>query len=289
MAFVTSNSWLNASYGSGLQEFLLNNFKIITIMESDKERWFPGVAVDNCIVVLEKCSGIENAAERSSHTVRFVKFRKTLIPTFVTPGLEDDDSQRNRFKHLKRVVSHIENCDEFEDNEELRIYPKQQEELLKEGMTEGTNGEKSAYVGSRWGKFTTAPPIFYKLVEQLGEKLVPMTDLAEVKYGLKTGANEFFYLTEKEISKRGLEREFWSRPADNEFLPNYVMKSPTESETVLVDASNLKLRVLLFSRPLDKLINTYAGAYIEEGARRAFNERPTCQQRNPERREREAR
>jgi hypothetical protein len=130
--------------------------------------------------------------------------------------------------------------------------------------------------------------VFYKLVEQSQGKLVPMTVLADVIYGLKTGANEFFYLTEEEIGKRGIEQEFWGRFVDGSFVPNYLMKSPTESESVLVNVSHLRLRALQFSKPLEALSGTHAYSYIEEGARRAFNERPTCEQRNPERKENEA-
>ena len=28
-------------------------------------------------------------------------------------------------------------------------------------------------------------------------------------FGIKTGANQFFYLTEEEIERRGIEKEFW--------------------------------------------------------------------------------
>lgn len=282
LAFVTSNAWLNASYGSGLQEFLLNNFKIIAIMESDKERWFPGVAVDNCIVVLEKCSGIDYAAERDANTVRFVKFHQPLIPEFVNAAADDEDKQKERFKKLKRIVQFIEGIDVFYDNGKLRVYPKPQGELLKEGVAEGSEGEKVNYVGSRWGKFTTAPQIFYKLVERLKEKLMPLSNLADVRYGLKTGANEFFYLTEDEIRKHGIEEVYWGHYVNGKFLPNYVMKSPTDSETITVDVTNLKQRALLFNQSKEDLAGTKASAYIDYGERMTFNERPTCKARAPE-------
>lgn len=40
MGFVTSNAWLDVAYGFELQKFLLNNFKIIAILESRCEPWF---------------------------------------------------------------------------------------------------------------------------------------------------------------------------------------------------------------------------------------------------------
>jgi type I restriction-modification system DNA methylase subunit len=278
MAFVTSNSWLNAAYGSGLQEFLLKHFKIIAIIESDKERWFPGVAVDNCIVVLEKCSGAERTAERDTHLVCFVRFHTSLIPTFVSPAMDDEQSQRSHFNTLKRLANLIQGCQEFVQDERIRIYPKLQAELREEGVDK----ERGVYIGSRWGKFTTAPAVFYQLVEQSHGKLIAISELAEIRYGLKTGANEFFYLTENEILKRGIEQEYWGKMMNGTFIPNYVMKSPTDSETIQPNISNLKLRALLFNKPKEAFANTQAGQYIEEGERQAFNERPTCKSRAPE-------
>jgi hypothetical protein len=46
-----------------------------------------------------------------------------------------------------------------------------------------------------------APEIFFKILEKGKGKLVPLKEVAEVRFGIKTGANEFFYLTEEEIKR----------------------------------------------------------------------------------------
>ncbi len=33
--------------------------------------------------------------------------------------------------------------------------------------------------------------------------------MANVRFGIKTGANEFFYLTEEMIKRKKIEREYW--------------------------------------------------------------------------------
>ncbi|GAB4192858.1 MAG: hypothetical protein OHK0022_07290 [Roseiflexaceae bacterium] len=279
LGFITANPWLNAAYGSGLQEFLLDNFKIIAILETDVESWFPGVAVDNCIVILEKCSGLERKEERRKNIIHFVRFTRSLIPDFATPTSDDDKTHRERFDKLESLVRFIETTNQFYDRDGLRIYPKLQGELQDEGRDE----ESKIYIGSRWGKFNTAPPIYYKLVEDLREKFTLLSNICDVSYGLKTGANEFFYLTEDEIMRYGIEDEYWHHDnGDGLSTPNYVMKSPTESESIFIDLSNLKQRVLLFNTSRDVLEGTSALAYIELGERQTFNERATCRARDSE-------
>jgi len=67
--FIVSNSWLDVDYGKGLQEFFLNNYKIIAIIESKVERWFEEADVNTCIVILEKC---KDKTARAKNLGRFV-------------------------------------------------------------------------------------------------------------------------------------------------------------------------------------------------------------------------
>ena len=82
--FIVSNSWLDVDYGKGLQEFFLNNYKIVAIIESKVERWFEEADVNTCIVILEKCS---SKKERDENLVRFVYLFKPLS-YFIPPTQE---------------------------------------------------------------------------------------------------------------------------------------------------------------------------------------------------------
>ena len=61
--FLTSAQWLDVDYGFELQRWILLNFKIIAIMESSTERWFPDARVKTCITILERCSDEEARRE----------------------------------------------------------------------------------------------------------------------------------------------------------------------------------------------------------------------------------
>jgi methylase of polypeptide subunit release factors len=303
LGYITTNSWLDVDYGKDLQEFFLKHCKIIAIIET-KERVFPDADINTVITILEKC---DDEKERNNNLVKFVKLKvplRELIPA----------DEEGRFKFLDDLINKIENTKELYEDDKIRIYPKLQEELLKEGYDE----EKKEYVGSKWGKYIRAPEIFFKILEKGKGKgiLIPLKEIAEVRRGFTTGANEFFYLTEDDIQRWGIEREFWMHPLKKEeevpvpehvwkdkggeyfkesqyakimklddvlrddgyvyWIPNYVIKSPRECKSILIDPKNLKYRVLLIHKDKSELKGTKVLKYIEWGELRGFHKRPTC-------------
>ena len=102
---------------------------------------------------------------------------------------------------MKTILAH----NDLYEGDDFRIFPKSQKELWEEGY----DTEEQKYTGAKWGKYLRAPDIFFKILEKGKGKLVPLKQIAEVRRGFTTGANEFFYLTEEEIKRRGIEKEFW--------------------------------------------------------------------------------
>ena len=75
-------------------------------------------------------------------------------------------------------------------NESVRVAAWSADELLREGLD-----EDGKYAGGKWGGlYLRAPDIFFRVLEKAGDKLVRLGDVAEVRFGIKTGANDFFYL-----------------------------------------------------------------------------------------------
>ncbi|MGA8849654.1 MAG: N-6 DNA methylase [Dehalococcoidia bacterium] len=267
--FIVSNSWLDVDYGKGLQEFFLNNYKIVAIIESKVERWFEEADVNTCIVILEKC---KDKKERDENIVRFVYLFKHLS-YFIPPAQEMWQKQIDRLEKIDKLVKTIMAHSEFYQNEELRIFPKSQAELWEEGFDK----ETGKYVGAKWGKYVRAPEIFFKILERGKGKLVPLKEIAEVRFGIKTGANEFFYLTEDEIKRRGIEREFWMHQDEKgNWVPNYVIKSPRECKSIVVRPEDLKYRALMIHKDRRGLKGTNVLKYIQEGESKGYHLRPTC-------------
>jgi len=267
--FIVSNSWLDVDYGKGLQEFFLNNYKIITIIESKVERWFEEADVNTCIVILEKS---KDKKERNENLVRFAYLFKRL-DYFIPQAQEMWQKQIERLDEIDKLIKTIMAHSDFYQNEELRILPKSQTELWEEGFDK----ESGKYVGAKWGKYLRAPQIFFKILEKGKGKLVPLKEVAEVKRGFTTGVNEFFYLTEEEIKRRGIEKEFWMhQDEEGNWVPNYVIKSPRECKSIVVKPEDLKYRVLMIHKDKKNLRGTNVLKYIQEGESKGYHLRPTC-------------
>jgi len=270
--FIVSNAWLDVEYGAGLQEFFLKNYKIVAIIESKVERWFEDADINTCIVILEKATGSEFREERENNLVRFVYLQKPLR-NFIPPAQDIWEKQIERLRSIDNLIRTILAHDEFYQNEDLRIYPKKQSELWEEGW----DTENKKYVGSKWGKYIRASEIFFKILEKGKNKLMPLKQIADVRRGFTTGANEFFYLTEEEIKRHKIEKEFWMhQDGRGNWIPNHVIKSPRECRSIIVNVQDLKYRVLMIHKDKEHLKGTNVLKYILQGERKGFHQRPTC-------------
>jgi type I restriction enzyme M protein len=252
LGFVTSNSWLDVRYGAGLQKFFLDNFKIIAIIESKVERSFAKADINTAITIVERCS---DKKKRDDHVVKFVVLKEKmdiLIPK---------DGDRSRFEACDKLIYRIVKAKSIYEDSDIRVLPKKQKELYEEGTEDHT------YVGSKWGgKYLRAPDIFFKILEKGKGLFVPLKDVAEVRRGFTTGANEFFYLTEEQIKAHMIEKEFL-KP---------LLKSPRESRKILISAKDTKYKVLLVHKDKQQLRRTNVLKYILFGELKDIHKRPTC-------------
>ena len=116
------------------------------------------------------------------HTARFV--------TFTTPfeGVLD-----------AVIFEEVEEADERRTTKEHRIFPIPQRALLEAGCD-----TQAKYTGDKWGgKYLRAPDIYWTVLEKGADKLVRLGNVAKVRFGIKTGANDFFYLNAEQIYRMG--------------------------------------------------------------------------------------
>ncbi len=265
--FIVSNSWLDVDYGKGLQEFFLKNYKITAIIESKVERWFEDADINTCIVLLEKCS---NKKGREENYVRFVQLKKKL--RYFIPIAESIwEKEIKRLEEIEKLRKLILAHKEHYENEDVRIYPIKQIDLWSEGFN-----NSHGYAGAKWGKYIRAPEIFFEIIERGKDLFVPLKEIADVRRGFTTGANEFFYLTEEEIKQWAIEKEFWMHKENGKWVPNYVIKSPRECKGIIVNPEDLKFRVLMIHKDRKELKGTNVLKYIEYGEEKGFDKRPTC-------------
>ena len=125
---------------------------------------------------------------------------------------------------------------------------------------EATSGNK--FVGDKWGgKYLRAPDIYHRILDKYGNKLVPLGDIATVRFGIKTGANDFFYLSPVRIAEFEIEPEYCCP----------VMTTPQESRSIAVDPAALPKRLFMCHDDKAELDGTGALSYILWGEAQGYH------------------
>ena len=244
---ITSNSWLDVGYGKNLQEFLLKQCYLKMVLDNSAKRSFATADV-NTVICLSSAPN-RNQESCLQHTVRFVNF---TVPFEAI---------------LDAVIFYeIETASERDSSPEYRIHPLSQKSLLEVNE----NDENAKYIGDKWGgKYLRAPDIYWTILDKGKDKLARLGDITEVRFGIKTGANEFFYLDDEQIRQWSIEDEFL-KP---------VIKSPRECKSIRVDPSQLQFKLFMCHADKAALAGTAALDYIKWGEAQKFHEQASCQSR----------
>jgi len=295
LGLLTHSSWVDVDYGKYLQEFFLQHFKIVAILETQVEHWFPAVDVNTSITILQKCN---HDTERLNNNIKFVQMKAPL-----SQFLPKYDGEEERLAAFENLVQRIESADTLQEDDLLRIFPVKQSDLWNEGL-----GEEGQFIGSKWGKYLRAPDIFFQILERGKDKLAQLRDFAKVKFSIKTGANAFFFVTDITDKVSNIElKQYGITPAkkkllrlvesgdggryviENKYLKPLV-KSTRDIKSLVIDESITKLRVLIVSDEKRALAGKHVLKYIRAGEKQTFGigpragvpaKKPTCASRNP--------
>jgi type I restriction-modification system DNA methylase subunit len=208
LCFVTSNSWLDVQYGADLQEFLLRHCHVKMVLDNQIKRSFASADINTVIVLFSAPD--EKRESDLKNIARFVQFRVPFeqillsVPAVMFQEIEEAGASRVR--------------------PEYRVYPLSQKKLLEDGYAE-LRSKKATYRGGKWGgKYLRAPDIYWTIQDKGSDKLVKLQELAKVRRGLTTGANNFFYVRVLDVrdgiasilcddgSKHTIEEEYVCEP-----------------------------------------------------------------------------
>lgn len=258
--FICSNSWLDVGYGKWLQQFILENARLYFVVDNHAKRSFASADVNTIITVLDAptISPLSQRGDKEGFKVKFIVYKRPFDEVLNTENL-----------------LLIEYAETITKDEDFRVYPITYKELKEAGTVYEDDNDKKlgsgVYEGDKWGgKYLRAPDIFFTILEKGKDKLVRLGDIAEVRRGFTTGANEFFYLTEEKIKQWGIEEEFL-KP---------VIKSPRECNGMSLQDIILKNKIFFCQKDKTELKDTNALKYIEWGEKMNFNNNPTCSARN---------
>lgn len=143
------------------------------------------------------------------------------------------------------------------DAGQRQVVVKTHRELLAAEQDAGKNGDK-------WGgKYLRALGVYHVVMDKghTGDKLVRLGDIATVRFGVKTGANAFFYLKPEVVAEWGIEAEFL-RP---------VITQTRQEPTLTINPANLPLLAFVCHQDKGDLRGTGALRYIEWGERQGVN------------------
>ncbi len=314
LCFLTSSQWLDVEYGFRLQDWILRNFEIIAIFESVEEPWFVGARVTTTVTILRKQ---KDDAKRMNNVVRFVQLRRPIAEILSHDGTTAGAvCAANKFRD--EILSLAENT--VTDRFRARLV--RQGELWKQGVKLGVIMGKTAesdeencedqngaseYYGGKWGIYLRAPDLWFNLLDRFSDKLVPLGDIAEIRRGITSGKDSFFF--PKDCSRECLNacllpsefqftygasrREVESgrvklvrcgegrgeiHPIESKYLEPEV-HSLMEVSKFVVEPEDCSRYILLVNKKKKALKGTYVLKYIEWGENQGVHKGSTCSSR----------
>ena len=245
---VTSNSWLDAVYGKNLKEFLLKECHHKLTLDNSVQRSFKGVDV-NTVICLTSAPYKKHGTglQQISRFVNFtVPFEAILDPV---------------------IFYEIETTTENVNTPEHYIRPFSQEVIFANGLD-----RKASYIGEKWGaKYLRAPDIYLHILEKGKNTLARLDDVATIRRGLITGADNFFTLDQSTISKWNIEDEFLSP----------VITDSEEVKSLTICADQLPRRMFRCSKGKNSLTGTSALTYVDWGESESIHKGGNAKRRKP--------
>jgi hypothetical protein len=177
---------------------------------------------------------------RNENLVRFVYLFKPLRH-FIPPAQEMWQEQKERADEIDKLRKTIMAHSQFYQNEDLRIFPKSQAELWREGF----DPENGKYVGAKWGKYIRVKlPEIYLSIHQKGRYFfTKLQRVADVKPGCYTGINDFFYFERHPKYRDKMEKQF--------LIP--VIRDTNQVKSMLVEPDNLETKAFVCRKTKERL------------------------------------
>ena len=303
IGLLTGSGWLDNKYGFKLQEFILERFQVLAVLESVVEPWFTEARVNTAATILRRT---DDPRARADNDVKFVLLRQPLSQL-----LPPTENEALRQQAVDALVAEIEGLTESTQDNRWRVRVVNQGQLTLQGwefkdedveLPADWDGDWATlreqgghYAGTKWGIYLRAPDLFFELLDAFGDRLVPLRDVATIKYGVKSGADKFFYVqditdsldNETLAEVYGLARSQTGRVRvvragdgsahliEAKYLKPLVF-NVMEAGGLVIDPAALNKKFLVVSEAPEGLSSTRVLKYIHYGEREGFHERPTC-------------
>jgi hypothetical protein len=242
MGYITSNSWLDVDFGKPLRQFLLKSTNLYYLIENSSTVSFSDADINTVISIFSAPKIDQN--QDNNNIIKFI-------------------SLKGPFQELlsSETIMTIDNTQTDLTTERYQVIVVKQHQLL--------NTPESVSWG---GQYLRTPSIYRYILEKTSGKLIALEQLARIRFGIKSGVNQFFYLTENVINTYGIEKEF---------IKPFVY-SFKEVEKFSISSKELSRRLFycpLSKSELDKGGYTGALNYIMAGENEGYHLRPSVKTR----------
>jgi len=254
IGFITSDRWLDTNYGADLQQFLLEHHRVEAVIKFDRQT-FTDALVGSVVFILRK---EEQPQKRDENVAKFLRIQQSMDVDEIVDIVENDHPANQLVK-----------------NERYRLVTQKQDSLQGE---------------DKWSRFFIAPSIYFEL--ENSPTTNRLGDMADLSYGIKSGANKFFLGRTEEMYDLGLEP--YTRPLlkasgqvqqisfEGEQAKEWVIldiddtvKEARKGSDSLMDDSPAR-RVKEWFRNND---HELLAEYIDWGEEQGYDTNATCQQR----------
>jgi type I restriction-modification system DNA methylase subunit len=178
LGFIIPTKWMMTGYGEDFQEFIYNEYKLNAVVGFGA-RAFEDAFVDGALIMLEKC---EDEEERRQNETKFIRVRDTMDVDDILDTVEFDYGLEDKTEIL------------VQNREAYRTVAVQQSVLMDKETKKVRH-------------YLTAPQAFIELLEN--PRMVQLDELlSDFRRGITSGANDFFYIEEENISELGIDERF---------------------------------------------------------------------------------
>ena len=145
LGFVTPASWLTADYASALQRLLTDELRMVAIVASTAEAFFPQVEVNTALLIAER---VVPANQQEEWPLRFVTFKKRIEALVAGGG--------DYWHRVTGLVDRIYEAESSTESDDLRIklVPLSDERRALASAPQQTRN---------WSKYLRAPLSYYDL------------------------------------------------------------------------------------------------------------------------------
>lgn len=224
---------------------LASRFAVEWVIMSDVEALAEPDSGVCCIIARNATS------QRDVHLTRFVYLRRPIAAFFPTSKASRDLEQA-RLKSLDAFVAYLDASERGKLNDEAVVRMVPQTQLLDAGS---------------WEDFLIPPDVLASILRKTLHRMRPLSSIADVGGGLRTGANEIFAPDTHDIAHNNLEADYWQRMRENGTTQDATILTSADDIESIVGVPRSDRRLLLLPEDRNAMQGTNVLTRIERAER----------------------